>query len=102
MRSDDILYTGMTSRTPTLKKISDDKKEKQRLKQEKQVKLQKGVDIILELLDKEREKTVLKMLEAISTETPQEDIKSVIVSLNLYKETVNNLQSRIKSIMRDA
>lgn len=101
MRSDGILYTGVTSRSTTLDKIKEDKKEKQRLKQEKRSKIQTSADVILDELEKEKQKTVLKMLAAIETDTPDEQTKAIIVSLNLYKDTVNGLSAKIKNILRE-
>lgn len=99
MRNDGLLYTGVTSRTA--RKLSEEKKVLKRIDKEQKLKLQTGADIVLDAIKKEKEQTVAKMLQAIDTNTPEDQVKTIIVSLNLYKDSLNSLSAKIKNIMRE-
>jgi len=101
MRSDEILWTGVSSQAARLERLTLAKKAKAEEKKDKRTRLTGGADIILEEIEKERKATAIKLLETIDTKTPPEETKSLIVALNLYRESLNKLSSRVKAIMRE-
>ncbi len=101
MRTDSILNTGMSS--ATLNKAERVKKAREaRAEQKKQVRnvILPAIEPVLEELDKERNKTIIDLMETIDASTSDVDVKSIILSLNLYKESLENLKSRLSNIMR--
>ena len=100
MRSDKVLYTGLTSASARTSRLEEQKREKQREKTDKKIKLQPVAEVVLEELAKEKRVTVMKLLETIDVTTPDEQTKSIIVALNLYKQSISGLEMRIKNILR--
>jgi len=98
MRNDGLLYTGMTSKEVRKREDID----KKRAKQDKKAKLEPHIDLILELLDREKAHTVEQMMSQIDVKTPSDEVKAIIASLNLYGQSVAGLKAKIKNIMRAA
>lgn len=101
MRSDSILNTGLTSISVT--KVSEERKrreERAKAKEDKRAVMAPSIEPVLEELRKEKEKTVQSLLSVISPTTPHEDVKSLVVSLNLYADSMDKLKSRLSNIMR--
>ncbi len=100
-RSDSVLNTGMSS--ATLNKSERVKKAREaRADQKKQVRntILPAIEPVIDELVKERNKTILDLMETINASTSQEDVKSIILALNLYKDSMESLKSRLTNIMR--
>jgi hypothetical protein len=97
-RNDSILYTGQSSATRRAEKIA----ERQREKAEKRVVLLPTEKLIIEFLDKERDDTITQLLGLVNPSTPEADVKSAIVSLTLYRQSIANTKNRLLSILRHA
>lgn len=93
MRDDAILNTGVTSATANkLERVKQKELERKDKKIEKRAKLMPAADIFNEEIDKEIKKTILTQLD-LGEDTNQE-------TLRLYKKSMQNLKSRISTIMR--
>lgn len=101
MRSDSVLNTGLSS--ASINKASKERAaraERQKLRDEKRTTLLPAVQILVDELLKEQEKTKLSLLKIIGPATPADDVKSLLVSLNLYDQSMTTLRTRISNIMR--
>ena len=101
MRRDSILNTGLTSNS--INKAGREKHARElrkKAKDEKRSQLVPAIQIVIDELNKELESTQVQMLGLINGSTPTEDVKSIIVSLNLYSQSVKQLKTRISNIMR--
>jgi Lhr-like helicase len=96
MRNDSILYTGQTSASRRAEKAELRKRDKA----EKQAKLAPNAQVIVDLLDSERDQVITQLLSLINGSTPTEDVKSLIVSLNLYKQSMSNVKAKSLNILR--
>jgi formate dehydrogenase maturation protein FdhE len=101
MRDDSLLWTGVSSQASKLEKQREARKQRLEDKQNKRTKLVPAVNVVLDELKKEKQRTVLALLETIEATTPEEVTNAVIASLNLYKGSMDNLASRLKNIMRE-
>lgn len=102
MRNDSILLTGMNSGTVSKvdrERMARQKKEKQERLSKKQV-IQPAIEPVLLEIDKEKKRTILELMESIDTASTEQDLKSTIVALNLYKKSLDKLSIRLKNIMR--
>lgn len=102
MRDDSSLYTGVTSKAARMTRLKEQELERKRQKEEKRAKITDGADVVLELLAKEKENTVIDMLKAIDTKTPDDELKAKINALNLYKDSINSVTAKVKAILRGA
>jgi methyl coenzyme M reductase gamma subunit len=59
-----------------------------------------AIEPVLEEIKKEKERTILELIESIDGGTADEQVKSVILALNLYKESMDALNARLTNIMR--
>ena len=99
MRNDGLLYTGLTSQAQ-LQRLEAAKKEKKRQKANQKAKILPSAELLIELLAKEKKATILKLLDTVQVDTSEEQTKSLILSLNLYKDSISGLEAQIKAIMR--
>lgn len=99
MRNDGLLYTGLTSQAQ-LQRLEATKKEKKRQKANQKAKILPSAELLIELLAKEKKATILKLLETVQVDTSEEQTKSLILALNLYKDSLSGLEAQIKAIMR--
>lgn len=98
MRSDAILYTGVTSKAS--QKVDERKKAVKLAKEEKKAQLTPAIELVLSAIKKEKESTTQSLLSTINPSTKEEDTKSIIVSLNLYTQSLDRLEGKIVRIMR--
>ena len=102
MRNDSILLTGMNS--GTVSKV--DRERRLRLEKEKKEKLAKKnailptIEPVLAEIEKEKKRTILEIMEKVDANTSEADLKANILALNLYKQSMNHLGTRLKNIMR--
>jgi len=100
-RNDSVLNTGISS--ATINKASREREAREARKKqrdEKRTTLLPSVQIIVDELKKEQEDTKLALLKLIHPATPEADVKSLIVSLNLYDQSMTTVRTRISNIMR--
>lgn len=95
-RNDGILYSGQTSASRKAEK----ELKKQIEKAENRRKLAPSADVVLDMLEKERTSLQKKLLSYITTETPEEYLKAVVMSLKLYDEYLASLETRLSNILR--
>lgn len=103
MRNDSILNTGMTSATLNkAERASDAREQRRKVKEQKRSQLLPSAEIVITELNKEQESTKLQLLKLINPATPANDVKELLVSLNLYDQSITNLKTRISNILRKA
>jgi hypothetical protein len=95
-RDDSVLYTGATSASRRSEKVALRRREKA----EKQAVILPNEKIIMGFLDEELKNTKLLLLQAINPSTPSEDVKSLIVSLNLLEQNIQQVKNRVSGILR--
>lgn len=101
MRSDSILVTGISGHSIDKdEKVKEAKRLRTEQKERVRAVISPTIEPVLEELQKEKEKTILGLIEAVDAGVSQEDVKSTILALNLYKESMDNLKSRLSNIMR--
>lgn len=97
-RNDAILYTGQTSAIRRRERI-----EAQRAMLAKtKAKIEPKAIDFLDLIEQEQEATLKTLLSMVNSSTPEADVKSMIVSLNLYKQSLSSLKSKVNNILRHA
>lgn len=100
-RNDSVLLTGMNSSSVTkLDRVKAKEELRLKEKQEKKQNLFPAAKELLEMLEKEKNDTILSMLESVDTATSNEDFKSQTIAMNMYKQSVSNLKTKITNIMR--
>lgn len=102
MRNDSILNTGINS--ASINKAARAKEARllrQQEKEQKRAKLHPAAEVVAEEIRKEQEYVKTTLLSLINTATPEADVKSLIVSLNLYDLSMKSLKTRISNILRD-
>lgn len=95
-RNDGILYTGQTSASRRAYKIEQAKQAKAK----QQSLIAPNEKVIMEFIDKELENTTRQLLELVNPATPEADVKSLIVSLNLYKQSMLAVKQRVFNVLR--
>lgn len=96
MRNDSILYTGQTSASRRAEKAELKKREKA----EQLTKITPSEQVVFEFLDKERDETIKTLLGMVNLSTPEADVKSLLVSLNLYRQSIASVKNRLSSVLR--
>lgn len=96
-RNDGSLYTGLTSANFRKQKVQADIKKQ--AKKQKQTTLMPAYDLVMAELDKDEAQITTELLETISISTPKDDVKSLIIALNMYQKRIKTLRSRIRTIM---
>lgn len=97
-RNDGILYSGMAAKSRA--ELAHERTLRQREKLEKKSSLLPMADIVIQELEKEKTNTKLELLRLIGPSTSDTDVKSLIVSLNLYDQSMSGLAGRLKNILR--
>lgn len=95
-RNDGILYAGSTNRVNRLAEIEAKREEKL----SKRNQLVPDSHVVLEELEKEKDQTIKTLLSLINPTTPTDQVKELIVSLNLYEQSMKNLTAKFKNILR--
>jgi len=98
MRDDSILYTGATSERMVRREIKN--KERDEAKISKRSALTPAAEVVFNLIEKEKEDVVNSLLSFILTDTPDEDLKSTILSLKMYSGYLLELQAKVKNVLR--
>lgn len=97
MRNDSSLYTGLTSK---VEKAATDRKIRKEKKQSTQNKLKPAGEIVISALDKELERTQAELLSMIGIKNSDEEVKDIIVALNMYTESIKRLKVTLKNLLR--
>lgn len=103
-RNDSILHTGMTSASMTPRRseeVSEKRKQAAQERDERSKELKPVAKPILDALTAERDQTTLRLLSLVAPGTPDEDVKNLLISLNLYKDSMAKLETRLKIILKD-
>lgn len=96
MANDGFLYSGQTSVSKRL-----DKLERQALiKNKKKNALLPSEEVILELIENEQKETKHRLLKLVNPTTKDEELKSLIIALNLYDDSLKSLKLRVRNILR--
>ena len=97
-RNDGILYAGSSSNAyeERLKKLKARKLERHK----KQRTLSTAEDIVIKMIDQERESVKLDLLKLVNINTSEKQTKELLVSLNLYDESMKKLKTRFNNILR--
>jgi hypothetical protein len=103
-RNDSILATGASSAnfaTPKEREVKA--KQQQRHDQRKEVtnELKPSAQLILEAVDQEQDKTIQRLLSLVAPGTPEKDVKSLLISLNLYKESLARIRNRLQIVLQE-
>lgn len=103
-RDDRVLYTGISSSSFASHKELEVKSKQQDAK-EKRLELSQSVKspiakTIVEALDAERDKTISTLLAIVGPSSPNEDVKSLIISLNLYKDSMDRIKSKLVVLLK--
>ena len=99
MRNDSSLYTGITSATNAAE-LKARRTKRQQDKTEKIVKLTPVEELIFELLDNELGNTRAELIKAIGDEQDITVVKAKVDSGRLYIESVSQLKSKLRNILR--
>lgn len=101
MRSDSILNTGMTSASLNkAERAQEARQQRKKLKEQKRSQLLPSAEIVVAELNKEQESVKLQLLKLVNPATPKEDVKELIVALNIYDQSISNLKTRLSNILR--
>lgn len=104
-RDDSILATGTTSAILTSPK-QQQVLEKQEAARQKRLdathKLKPAAEPILNAIDAEYEAVTKRLLSMVAPGTPAEDVKSLLISLNLYKDSLSTLKSKLKVVLKES
>ena len=101
-RNDSILNTGASSASIGKAERARELREgRAKLKTDKRTRIAPSIEPVIEELIKERDRTILELLALVTPATPTEDAKELLVSLNLYKASMERLKSRLSNIMRE-
>lgn len=101
MRNDNVLLTGMNSASINkAEKAMKARSEAKKAKESKRSTLLPAIEPILALLDKEKERATLQMLELVDSKTSATDVKNNIQSIKMYRESIARLRSSLTAIMR--
>ena len=96
-RSDEFLYSGMTSASAepkiTPRSIQREEKEKARIK------LKPAADVVLEALSKEREAITDLRSFIIDRKSTEQEVNTELLARKLYLGYINSLEAKIKNIM---
>jgi predicted secreted protein len=99
-RSDSVLTTGLSSATVNKAERMRKLREARSIdKQEKRAVLTPVAELILSELKKEKDNTTLQILDVIDSPT-EDDYRSTIKALQLYRESLDHLRNRLSNIMR--
>ena len=97
MRNDGILYTGQSSASRRKQKLELAKRDKA----DKKAKIEPNAQAFIDLIDTEQQNTLKAMLSLVNPSTPEEDVKSMLSALNLYKQSLSNLKDKTKAVVRN-
>lgn len=101
MRSDSVLNTGVTGFSlGNYKRKKERLEAKRSMKDTKKNKLLSSIDIITEEIDKEVVRSTELLLATVSTDTPEDQVKTIIVATKMYRESMDTLRNRLNNIMR--
>lgn len=98
MRTDEALYTGITS--------AASRKVAERRKVEEAKRKKSATDVIpagaqlLEYIQSEKDAVPTRIWEMISVETPKENVKEVSIALKLYDDMLARLSTQVRLILK--
>lgn len=95
-RNDGYLYSGQTSASRRAEK----ELARQIERAEKRRKLTPSADVILDLIEKEKATVQQKLLDYITTDKTEDELKAVLISLKLYSEYLESLKNSVQNILR--
>lgn len=104
-RSDNVLYTGQTSASFASGKDQELKEKREQSRQERlelRNQLKPIAEPVLEALDVERDQTITRLLSMVGPGTPNADVKNLLISLNLYRDSMTKLKAKLQIILKDA
>lgn len=93
-RTDESLYTGITS--VTAREQDAKKKQKQDIAQSDAASNKKELDRLVTLIESSRAKIPTRIWELTGIETPEADIKSVLIALKLLDTELANFEAEAR------
>lgn len=98
-RSDSVLITGKTSEK-RLERLKQSKEVKKNEREQKKSTLTPVEDLMFAEADKIRDEIHTQLLEAVRIDTDKEQVKELLISLNLNKVFVDKFKNRMSNILR--
>ena len=100
-RNDSSLITGMHSGSIAKASKAAEQREARKLaKAESRAHLTPVAELVQAEIKKIQDETKLTLLGLINPSTPKDDVKELIVALNLYDGSIKQLKTRLFNIMR--
>lgn len=98
MRSDEQLYTGVT--TKGADKIRERRLKVQQAKEAKRAQLVPKADVVIDKINDERATIAAKVLEYINADRPEEDVKASLLAIKMYDQYLKSLTNQLGNILR--
>ena len=98
MRDDAMLYTGMTSASFARQKVATEKRKEE--KTEKLQQLLPAADVVFAEIKKEKALIAQNVLKCVAMDTPEENIKSLLLSYRMYDVYLSKFQGSLATILR--
>lgn len=92
------LYTGLHSQS--FGKQKQERRKRLATKQEQQAQLEPYEEIVLTEIVKLKTEIALELGNLIHVDTDKEDVKSIVIGLNLATRKMTSLEARLKNVMR--
>ena len=99
MRNDTTLYTGVTSAT-NAEELKARRNRKKNEKVEKRTQLTPVEELIFDLLNKELENTRAQLIKTVDEESDMDVIKLEVGAGRKYIESIGQLKSKLRNILR--
>lgn len=98
VRTDEVLYTGMTTASASrIKRVREDLAERRKAAQ---VELQPDGHVILRVIAEEKANIPLQIWDLTSLETKAEDVKIVSQALKMYDAYLASLEMTVKQLLK--
>ena len=97
-RTDDVLYTGMTS--ATTRRVLATRKAGAEERQQAKAKLTERGEEVVSLIESELNGVGKKLWELIDVATPADNVKEVALALRLYSNYLETLKGEVQTVLR--
>lgn len=103
-RDDSVLYTAQTSSSMASKratKVQQRQELASQARDSQKSELKPVAAPILAAVDKELNHTITTILSMVGPGTPDKDVKTTLIALNLYKDSLTKLKGNLNVILKD-
>lgn len=97
-RTDEVLYSGMTS--ATTRQVHATRKAGAEVRKQSSAKLTENGDLVVELVEAERKSVAEQMWGLINVDTPADNVKEVALALRMYANYLESFKGQVQSILR--